>query len=308
MGDYKPEVVLSVMQHACYYDCALRYASNRHLPLVAIIHDVNEQFEKVYSWAVKAARRRDGEYYRYASRRLCISPEMESRCAQVYGVRGDVMYPNRGSELTPRAFEKSGKLICAGILTVGFVGNLNYGYGDELCRLLPAFREAGARLVVFSQLPKGKASALLNATDVVDYRGFAPAMEAWEVIKSQCDSVILPYPDSPGHLECLYRHHFPSKLPEYLALGMPVVVTGPEYATGLKWALQNEGAAMTWISGNPSDFATPLRRLTADANLRVALATTGYARGSYDFNPEKIKATFFSHIRLASRERVASTI
>jgi glycosyltransferase involved in cell wall biosynthesis len=300
LDGFSPEVVLCVMQHACYFDTAHRFARARGLPLMVIVHDVNEQFEPVFPWALAAARRRDGAFYRYASRRLCVSTEMESLCAELYGARGQVMYPNRSEELRPRSFEEARTLKMPGTLTVGFVGNLNYGYGDELLRLLPVLRTAGVRLVAFSNPPGGKCAALLEAKDCFDFRGFAPSMQAWRAIQSECDAVILPYPESPGHLERLYRYHFPSKLPEYLALGMPVIVTGPSYATGVKWGLRNPTAVITSTDADPVAHTGYLERLRSDPSWRVELARGGYEAGLRDFDPQKIKTQFLTYLRTAA--------
>jgi len=300
LDGFVPEVVLSVMQHACYYDTAHEYAVARRLPLVVIVHDVNEEFEPVLSWAISAARRRDADYYRYASRRLCISPEMESLCADLYGVRGDVMYPNRSEELQPRSFNESETLKVPGRFTVGFVGNLNYGYGDELLRLLPAFRAAAASIVAFSSPPGEQLAALLQAEDCFDYRGFVPAMQAWRTIQAECDAVLLPYPNSPGHLERLYRHHFPSKLPEYFALGMPVIVTGPEYATGVRWVQRNPSAAALSLVADALNFTNVLRSLREHPHERVMLARNGYEIGLREFEPLAIRSQFLEHLRSAT--------
>jgi len=76
LGGFSPEVVLTVMQHGTWYDSDMRYARSRGLPLLTIIHDDNEGFDRVFAWARGAQRERDGIFYRYASRRFCLSPEM----------------------------------------------------------------------------------------------------------------------------------------------------------------------------------------------------------------------------------------
>jgi glycosyltransferase involved in cell wall biosynthesis len=299
LDGFEPEVVLCVMQRSSYYEIAWNYARVRGLPLVVIVHDVNGEWESVFAFARPAQRSRDGAFYRYAARRLCISPEMEQLCAQLYGARGEVQYPNRSVALLPRPPKESLELKRPGCLTVGFVGNLNYGYGNELIRLLPAFRAAQARLVVFSQPPGGSAAALLEAKDCVDYRGFLPTPEeAWAATKRDCDAVILPYPNPAGTMEQLVRHHFPSKLPEYLALGMPVVVSGPKYATGVRWALQNPEAVAACIAPEPEALRQVLERLHLDASWRSTLATSGVLAGNSDFDPTKIKKNFLERLRV----------
>ena len=127
LGEFRPEVVLTVMQHATWYESAMAYAQAKGLPLVTIVHDTNESFDKVYGWAREAQRGADGRFYRFAKHRLCVSPEMEELCFRKYGVRGEVMYPNRDESLRRRPLEMNRELRNPPHLTVGFVGNVKYG-------------------------------------------------------------------------------------------------------------------------------------------------------------------------------------
>lgn len=294
LGGFGPDVVFCVMQHAVYYDAAHRFAQLRKLPLVAAIHDVNEEFERVLPWSVGATRRRDGAFYRYASRRLCISPEMERLCRERYGAPGTVLYPNRGEELQARPNEACAQLRRPPALTLGFAGNLNFGYGEGILQMLPALRAEGARLIVYGHPPAGAAAPLAEAVDCCEFRGFVPSGEAWEGLKKDCDAVWLPYAGLGGQMERLYRCHFPSKLPEYLALGMPVVVTGPAYATGMRWARSNLGSEL--CAGNIADLSDLLHRLAADPGLRRKLAKHCVKCGERDFDPTRIKAEFLAHL------------
>jgi glycosyltransferase involved in cell wall biosynthesis len=300
MDGFQAQVVLCVMQHAAYYDAAHRYAALKSLPLVTVVHDVNEEFEPVFSWAARAARRRDGAFYRFARRRLCVCPEMERLCAAWYGAPGSVLYPNRDPGLNTRPLDLSGKLRRPPALTLGFAGNLNYGYGEGILQMLPALRGEGARLIIYSRPPAGAAEPLLDADDVCEFRGFVPSGEAWAGLKNDCDALWLPYPDLGGRMERLYRHHFPSKLPEYLALGMPVIVTGPAYATGVRWARRNLGSEL--CAGNMADFTDLLHRLAAQPVRRRQLATLCVQAGQRDFDPLAIAADFYRHLTEAAAE------
>jgi hypothetical protein len=275
LGDFRPEVVVSIMQGTPFMCLAERTARKLGIPLVLIVHDLNEQFEKVYPWAKEALFRVNRRVYRSAARRLCVSPEMAEFLEHRYGAPGEVMYPNRSEELQPRAAELSLALrgeggrgqetgvseqTACGIrqtanarttdsslvtrhssqasapLTLGYAGSVAYGYGEELVKLIDVLREVGARIRMFSPKPSGILDPLNHATDVVEICGYRPALEAWKEIQATCDAVILPYSLPAGGNELLYRTHFPSKLTEYLALGMPVIVSGPEWATGVRYA------------------------------------------------------------------------
>jgi glycosyltransferase involved in cell wall biosynthesis len=302
LGDFRPEVVLTVMQFGTWYDSAKHYAEARCLPLVAIIHDNNEGFEPVYPFAHRARRRRDGEFYRFASRRLCVSPEMEEEFRRRYGVHGEVMYPNRSEALRPRPLEECRKLKTAGRLTLGFVGNLNYGYGDQLLRMLPMLRETGALLITYGQGAGGAAEPLRKAGgELVDVRGFAPTPEeAWEAVQKECDALLFPYPDPAGFMEPMYAVHFPSKLPEYLGAGMPVIMSGPETATGVRWARRNPKAIHLLPRNRLETWAEELARLREDGNLRHELAAEAWRAGARDFDPVAIRRQFLSCLKEAA--------
>jgi len=300
LGGFAPDVVFCVMQHAVYYDAAHRHARRHGLPLVAAIYDVNEEFERVLPWALPATRRRDGAFYRYASRRLCVSPEMERLCSELYRAEGSVLYPNREPELQARPMAHNAQLRHPPALTLGFAGNLNYGYGEGILQMLPALRAEKARLILYGRPPAGAAAPLLDAVDCCEFRGFAATGEAWEGLKRDCDAAWLPYPDLGGQMERLYRHHFPSKLPEYLALGMPVVVTGPAYATGMRWARRNLGPEP--CASNLADFTSLLQRLASDQPWRRQLVERCLQAGQRDFDPVKIAAEFHAHIAAAAAE------
>lgn len=303
VGGFSPDVVLCVMQHASYYDTAWAFARRRNLPLVVIVHDINDDFEPVMPWARRAARIRDGRFYRFARCRLCVSPEMARYCEERYGARGEVLYPNRSPDLRPRAFDLSATLRSPGRLTLGFAGNLGYGYGSEILRLLPALRSANARIVLYSRRPAGPYAALAEAEDVCEWRGFVPAAEAWSAIQRDCDAVWLPYPNPAGRMERLFRHHFPSKLPEYLALGMPVVVTGPGFATGARWAADHPSAAVFAPADDLGELAQLLIRLREQGPLRRSLAEGAWTAGEAQFSPRELVAKFNAHIERAARAR-----
>jgi glycosyltransferase involved in cell wall biosynthesis len=284
------------MQHANLYDSAMVFAMAKQLPLVTIVHDVSEGFEKVYQCAKGAQKKEDGKFYRFARHRLCVSPEMEEFCFRKYGVRGEVMYPNRDESLRPRPPEWNRKLRKPPQLTVGFVGNVNYGYGEALVELLPVFEKTRSRLRIWGPSPGQECRALAENANV-SLEGFLPSPEVWEPVKRECDAVILPY-SSSDRMKQLYSYHFPSKLPEYLALGMPVIITGPKYATGIRWALKNSRSCVFAVTDNKQKLHLILKQLKKSAQLRVELAHTALKTSKRAFDPRKTRIQFLQRLNL----------
>ena len=107
LGEFRPEVIVTVMQGTPFMCLAERTARKLGVPLVLIVHDLNEEFEAVFPWAKLALFEVNRRVYRSAARRLCVSPEMAEYNEWRYGVPGEVMYPNRSEELQPRSLEMS---------------------------------------------------------------------------------------------------------------------------------------------------------------------------------------------------------
>lgn len=291
MEGFRADVVLTVMEESQYYWAASRFASQRAVPLVLLVHDPVELFEPVYSWAVRRQRQRNAAVYRSAAARFCISPAMAERLHRDYGVGGDVLYPNRTEELIPRPLSESVALRTEGQLTIGYAGGLSYGYGEAIQALLPALKAADAVLRVYSaQVPDGLGRN-------IRYAGYAPSpLQTWERVKHECDVALLPYDWSPGFQD-LYHLHFPSKLPEYLALRIPLLITGPEYAAGVAWGLANPHAALTVTDRSTEAIRRALVRLREHADLRVSLATQAFTAGNSQFDPVAIRLCFINRIK-----------
>jgi glycosyltransferase involved in cell wall biosynthesis len=166
---------------------------------------------------------------------------------------------------------------------------MSYGYGERIAQVMPVLAAAGMRLRVYArEAPPALAG--------VEYAGFQKTPELWRHIQQTCDAVWLPYSHSEA-LRSLYETHFPSKLPEYLALGMPVAITGPSYATGVRWGIRHPLGALTVADGTPDRICEEFTRLRDDAALRTALAAGAREAGDADFDPARIRETFFATLQ-----------
>jgi glycosyltransferase involved in cell wall biosynthesis len=302
LNGFKPDVVLSVMEER-YADAASRFGVARGLPLVLIVHDKPELFDKVYGWARSAQLRANAKIYASAAARLCVSPEMEQHLKEEYGVGGEVLYPNRSEDLSPRPPEQSAELRQPPIFHIAYAGTLAYGYGTQLRRLAPALRGTQIRLRIYGQVDRLRDPLATELSDVVDCRGLiSPPERAWDAVKAECDAVILPYAwESATDDTELYRTHFPSKLPEYLALGMPVIAMGPSFATGMRWALRNPDAIITLVDNEPIKWAAAMEELGASPQRRISLARAALDAGAKDFDPGRIRSQFLDVLKAAAK-------
>ena len=111
---------------------------------------------------------------------------------------------------------------------------------------------------------------------------------------------MLPYTWQEGTYKKLYETHFPSKLPEYLSLGMPVVVIGPDYATGVIWALENSDSVIAISERNEEHWQNELTKLKNDGYFRVELGRKALEKKNQFFSPEVIQKDFLNFINTFS--------
>lgn len=302
LSGYEPEVVVTLMQDSWYYDLARRYATAHRLPLVLLAHDVAHGFEPVPEWLRARQLLRDGVVYRNAAERLCVSDGMAKHYLEEFGVGAEILLPPRSDCLPVQSPQACRQLKRAGRLTLGYAGGFHYGYGEQLLNMLPLLRESGTVVELFGPIPGGSVASLRDATDVLHFNGYAATPEeAWSRLLQKCDALLQPYLDPPAGHEFQYRTHFPSKLGDCLSLGLPLLITGPEFASGVAWCRRRSSIALWPADHSEASLRVALERLRTDANLRITLATNAQAAGS-EFDAAALRAQFTAAIVRASRQ------
>ncbi len=303
LAGFAPDVVVTLMQDSWFYDLAARYAAARSLPLVLMVHDLAHGFEPVPRWLLARQFTRDRAVVHQAASRLCISQPMAGYFMREFGASAEVLLPPRSEESFGQSPDACRSLKSPGRLTLGYAGGLHYGYGEQLLRLLPVLRGTQTIVELFGPTPAGVVRALADATDVFRFHGYSPTPEtAWREIVARCDAVLQPYLNPAGPHELQYRTHFPSKLGDCLALGLPLLITGPEYASGMAWCLAHPGCALTVTSPDAAEFAAALRRLRDEPDLRVTLAQAAQ-KVSGEFAPAPLRAKFRAALTHAAATR-----
>jgi hypothetical protein len=294
VDDFRPDVVFTVMDIFSFYTTAWRYARKHGIPLVTLTMDDPMHFQKVARWAKPLQNKAVKRIYDDARLSLGVSREMASWIREEFGKPTETFYFGPPDGLRPRDPAANMTLRTPGRLTVGFAGSLHF-YGRELSRLMPAFEKTGTRLHFYG----AKTRDLPTSPAVVD-RGQWPIAKLWDTVQQECDALILPYPGH-GWLENVFRTHFPTKLSEYLWQGMPLLITGPAYATGLRWGLEHPEACVALIEPSVADCAEVLAqwRESADGRCKFGEAAASIARGSFD--PAVIRKAFQERLSAAGK-------
>jgi hypothetical protein len=294
---FEPDMVVTLMQDSWYYDLAARYARRRGLSLVLFVHDLPSGFEPVPDWLAARQREKDASVYRQAAVRLCISRGMADWFQAEYEVAGDVLLPPCDDKPPSQAPENCLNLKTPGRLTVGYAGGLHYGYGEQLLRMLPVLRETGTQLEYFGPPPAGVVAELRDAKDIIRFNDYAPTpAEAWRTLLARCDVILQPYLNPPGAHARQYRTHFPSKLGDCLSLGLPLLLTGPDYASGVTWCRAHGECARLVTDAGSEALREALHQLRGNPAGRVELARRALGVAD-EFSAPALRAAFHDRLR-----------
>ncbi|MFT3781732.1 MAG: glycosyltransferase [Nibricoccus sp.] len=294
------EAILAIHEGFGWY-MAARIAQRLRVPLHLILHDdwfrcipmaplLKERFERAF-----------GAVYRAASGRLCISPYMEEEYARRFGAPGRVLYPVRDPK-APQPTEPPVRLSAnSKELTVAYAGNLwHKSNWESLRNLASALETVGGRLLIFGPTkPDDAASNGLQRANV-SVRGFVPNLI--ETLREEAQVVFVAMAFDANERRNM-EICFPSKMTEYTAAGLPVLIHGPAYSSAVRWAQAHTDAAEVVLEQNQSAVETSLRRLL-DPAFRVRLAQRALELGRDCFSFETGIATLHSTLTAAQGQRI----
>ncbi len=294
LGEFKPDLVITLMETLPYSYAAHRYALKKRLPLLTVSMDKPGDFTRIYQRMKPFQFKRMKSIYKYASVNLGVSFEMAAYLSNTYNIKSDTLYFCPPEGLTARNISAAAKLKNEGELTIGYAGSMTLGYGKQIESMLTCFEKSDVHLNIYShQEPSFKSPC-------VNYRGKFTQYEVWDKIKDECDAVILPYYFHYGTKETsVYSTHFPTKLSEYLTLGMPVIVIGPEWATGMKWAKAHPEAVISSSNEDPLEWSDIFKNIRNNPEVRLAYSIEPVKAQKKEFSTSIIKNQFLQFINQA---------
>ncbi|HPA19190.1 MAG TPA: hypothetical protein PLU30_15695 [Verrucomicrobiae bacterium] len=289
MAGFEPEVVLTVAQEfGCF--SAAAFARRRGLPLHVILHDDWLAFSRLPAWFAVHAGRRFGRLYAQAAERWCISPSMEEYYRERWGVGGRVLLPVRDDSRPPQP----GPIAAPDRLTIAYAGTVpTGGRGKLLLEFAEAIASGGHRLSLM--VPGGMAAVCALAKKVgcqiragnIDDHGYVPSDGIVAALRDRADALLVAETFEPGHHDSI-AYNFPSKLADYSAAGLPIIVWAPPYSSAARWARENREAAMLIDSEDPAAARRAVDALAADADVRRRMADAARAASAqFDLHPAR---------------------
>ena len=298
IGHFSPEAVLTV-GHGYSWLTAAQFASDAKLPLHLILHD--DWPRQVAPSLQATVDRTFGDAYRQAVSRLCASPFMCEDYARRYGAPGTVLLPYRAADAPVFSTVAERLQRVNGAPVFAFAGTINSpGYAALLRALAAGIAKHNGELLIFG--PLTREAAIAAGLDLPNIRlgGLLKADELLLRLRADADVLFVPMSFAADDRDNM-RMGFPSKLTDYTAVGLPLLIVGPPDCSAVTWARSHPGVAEVVASDNTHALEPAIVRLAGDAAHRVALAKAAQEVGGREFSAATADAIFDSALRGAVR-------
>lgn len=278
---FAPEAVVT-LAHGSLWMAAAQFARRQRLPLHIIVHDDRPWLAALPRPVGALVDRRFGRAYRSAASRLVVSPAMAEEYLVRHHAAGEVLYPSRAAGAPVFDAPPPGLHDPAGRIVVAYAGTTEHvGHARLLSILADALAPVGGQLVIFG--PGTIREARLAGLDRPNVRlgGMLPSHELIVRLRAEADALFVPMSFAAAD-RINMTLSFPSKLTDYTAAGLPLLIQGPPECSAVRWAAERRAAEIV-TSEDPGRVAAAVARLSGDAEYRRRLGVSAIDAGRGDF-------------------------
>ena len=291
--EFGAEAILTVGHGYSWY-AAHKTSKRMKLPLHFIVHDDVPQMVRLAGPARRVYQRRFGKVYREASSRMCVSPFMVDAYRERYGVQGTVLYPGRSKQVSSLTYQKPN--VSDSIpLRIAFAGTLNSGGVVECLKHLDSVLDSenvNAEIRLYGPFSEKHARAGGLTSSKATFCGLIPADHIVQCLREEADVLFVPISFAQRD-KANMSIHFPSKLTDYTACGLPILIFGPTYASAIRWA--NERLDAFALASSVAELRNQLTHLQCSVT-RVTLGRSAYQIGKCEFDYATIFAKFSANV------------
>jgi glycosyltransferase involved in cell wall biosynthesis len=301
LNGWQPQAILTVA-HNCTWITAAAMAERLSVPLHLIIHDDPVAFmglpQKLHRRAEKAFER----IYRQAASRFAVSPAMADVYQTRFGAASQVLYPVRSPgaqrfdvppEKLPRSENRS--------LTFAYAGSVsNVAYANALSTLADVLEKEGHRFLLFSDWDDQTIRRHRLDRSHVTVLPLAQSGQFLSELRERADALFVPMNFGPED-SWNVQMSFPSKLTDYTAVGLPIIIWAPPHSSAVRWATDNPGVAETVTEPGSEALAAGVRRLASDPRRRWEMGATALRVGEEHFSAETADRVFAPVLRTPAR-------
>ena len=282
------ESVLTVA-HGFGWLAAASIASKRQVPLHLIVHDDWPRAADIASGWRKWLDDHFARVYRQAQSRLCVSPSMSRFYEERYGEPAQVIYPSRAADCQTFDAPPSHLAQNDKPFTIAFAGTINSnGYIEALTALQNALKPVGGRLLLFGPNQFG-----LDDPNTENC-GFVGSSQLLTRLREEAHALFVPMSFDDGERNNM-QMAFPSKLADYTATGLPLLIYGPAYCSAVVWVRNNPGVAE--VLDHKMGLSNAINRLANDPSHRVALGKRALDAGREYFTHNRARELFIRAIK-----------
>jgi glycosyltransferase involved in cell wall biosynthesis len=291
LSPFQPEALLTVA-HGFSWLAASELAQHARLPLHLIVHD---NWPRHPSFSPSVSIQLDSVFrthYRLAASRMCVSASMEEAYRGAYDVPGAVLYPMRSVDLAstsdpPARLDQKWE-----DLTVAFAGTLHPGQIAPMRIMADVLQNLKGRLLVFGPATRAELDAAGLSGPHIELRGMLPSANALlEAVRQKADLLYAPLPFDES-----WRGNaslgFPSKLTDYTAAALPILIHGPSWSSAVRWARHEPASSLVVDTAASEALEQALHTLQSDPALRVRLARGAAEAGRKYFSAESALGLF----------------
>ncbi len=178
---------------------------------------------------------------------------------------------------------------------MAFGGSLYGSYLSVLERLAVALDAVGGRLHIFGPPHPDRARMARLQRPNIQLHGMVGAAELMSRCRETADVMFVPMSFEPRERRNM-EIAFPSKLADCTAIGLPLLINGPDYCSAVRWARDNPGVAEIVTDDSVESLRAALQRLAEPAH-RWRLAEQAIQRGREYFSHARAEASLFGALQ-----------
>ena len=160
-----------------------------------------------------------------------------------------------------------------------YAGNFTPEYATALSLLAECLIPIGGRLLIFGPMDAALAQSVGLSAPNIELGGLLTSHSLIETLRERADVLFVPMSfakDYRANMEV----SFPSKLADYTAAGLPLLIYGPNYCSAVRWAEANAPVAEVVTAEGGEELSRALRRLVSDPAHRMQLAQAASTAGT----------------------------
>jgi glycosyltransferase involved in cell wall biosynthesis len=291
-----PDAVLTVA-HGFGWLTAASFARKLKVPLHLVVHDdwprIANTFKPCSAWLDS----RFGAIYRQAQSRFCVSPYMVEDYLKRYQIGGTVLYPSRSVDCPVWCPVPARELAESDEFVIGYAGNSSGEVLTGLCDLAAALIHSNSRLVIFGPFDHEAQQKLLSISSRISFLGMVGHIEMMRALRGMADLLFVPM-GFESHCRNNASIAFPSKLADYTAMGVPVLIYGPPYCSAVRWVEENADSGEIVSEQSSTLLHGALSKLRSMRTYRDSLATGAMRAGNASFGFDVVRRRFYESLMM----------